>query len=87
MQIKRKARILGETVTITINVPDNKTMNAYMAERLRVEKDEDLLAFRAQKFDEWVADIAGGLTKDQILDIHKSGIIFQVFESVDIEKN
>jgi len=85
--ITRKATILGKKVTLEFNVPDNQAMNEYMAERLKMETDDALFKFRANMFDAWCASVDGGLTKADVFNAHKSAIMYQIFEAIDVEKN
>jgi hypothetical protein len=87
MQIAVTAKVMTKKITVTFNVPDNKALNAHMAERLRTEDDEVLIKVRAERFDAWAEKIEGPFTKETLPDVSKAGLVFQVFEVVDVEKN
>ena len=88
--MKRAVRICGGPVEISCHVPTNEEYNGYSDALGRIFKDNDdeaLVAHRVKYFDLW-AEKLRGMEKNAIPDKVKSGIMFKIFELVEVdEKN
>ena len=88
--ITRTIKIFGAKADLTLHVPTNKEFNEYsndLTEVLKNNDDPGLIALRVKYFDAWLENVAG-VDKADILDQHKSGIMYQLFEKLEItEKN
>lgn len=86
--MKRTIKVMGEKVTVTFKRPSNEEYNEYSNGIQQAIKDEDdaaLITHRVKYFDLWCETDAA---KKQLFDRHKSSIMFQVFENVEVsEKN
>ena len=86
--MKLTIRIFGEPKEITFHMPTNEEYNAYSDTLGRIFKDNDdaaLVAHRVKHFDLWAEKIKG-IEKDAIPDKVKSGIMFKIFELVEVEE-